>query len=43
VKEDRIPKKPTPMKELLFTRQKSNECEAFMTQMVTKLAEDLPD
>jgi hypothetical protein len=31
VKEDRIPKRPTPMKELLFTRQKSKECEASMT------------
>jgi hypothetical protein len=42
VKKDRIPERPTPMKELLFTRQKSNKCKAFMTQMVTKLAEDLP-
>jgi hypothetical protein len=42
VKEDRIPERPKPLKELQFTRQKSNECEAFLARMVAELAEDLP-
>jgi hypothetical protein len=42
VKEDKIPQKLMPIKELQFNQQKRNKYKSFLTRMVTELVKDLP-